>query len=288
MKRLILAVFAISLWGQFPEPGQGNGGGSGGGGGAAVTSLRELTDCKITRTSSTVLTIAACPMGIGENVTDLPAATVTLSTPSASSTLDIRVDSTGALIAVNPGATLATCNASCTVSAVTPPNSIRIGTATYSAGLWDVSGITPQTTMVRRDLFKAGALISLIPDAAGVIEIASTNVGGSKSLTIFDPVTGDSGRVQIIFPTAVTLTRISCSVKAATSATINAEERAAATPDTAGTAVLTSNLACDTDGASSTTFSNATIAAEVPLALTITAVSGTPDTLRVFIEYTVD
>lgn len=288
MKRLILAVFAISLWGQFPEPGQGNGGGSGGGGGAAVTSLRELTDCKITRTSSTVLTIAACPMGIGENVTDLPAATVTLSTPSASSTLDIRVDSTGALIAVNPGATTATCNANCVVSAVTPANTIQIGTATYSAGNWDVSGITDKRTMVRRDLFKAGAHISLIPDAAGVIEIGSTQTAGIKSITIFDPVTGDSGRIQFEFPAAVTITSITCSVKAATSATINLDERSQATPDTSGTAVLTSDLACDTDSATSTTFSNASIAANVPVALTISAVSGTPDTLRVHISYSVN
>jgi hypothetical protein len=110
----------------------------------------------------------------------------------------------------------------------------------------------------------------------------------TKSVTLFDPVAGDSGRIQIMFPVAVTVTRVACSVKAATSATINMEERAAATPDTAGTAVLTSDLACDTDQAVSTTFSNATIAANVPVALTIASVSGTPDTLRVFITYTVD
>lgn len=110
----------------------------------------------------------------------------------------------------------------------------------------------------------------------------------SKSITIFDPVTGDSGRAQIYFPTAVTITRIACSVKAATSATINFEERAEATPDTAGTAVMASDLVCDTDSAAQTSFTNAGIATRVPLALTISAVSGTPNTLRVHIEYTVD
>ena len=109
-----------------------------------------------------------------------------------------------------------------------------------------------------------------------------------KAVTVFDPVTDDSGRVQFMFDEAVTITRVACSVKAATSATINLDERAAATPDTAGTSVLTSDLVCDTNQEVSTTFTNASIAARVPVALLISAVSGTPDTLRVFISYTVD
>jgi len=111
---------------------------------------------------------------------------------------------------------------------------------------------------------------------------------GVKAITLFDPVTGDSGRVQFMFPTAVTITRVACSVKAATSVTIDLDERAAATPDTSGTAVLTSTLACDTDQAVTTSFSNAGIAAEVPVALLISAVSGTPNTLRVYVSYQVN
>jgi hypothetical protein len=107
-------------------------------------------------------------------------------------------------------------------------------------------------------------------------------------MTIFDPVTGDSGRVQIALPNAVTITRVWCNVKAATSVTINLDERAEGTPDTSGTSVLTSNLVCDTDGANSTTFTNAGITARAPIALLLTAVSGTPDTLRVHFEYTID
>lgn len=109
---------------------------------------------------------------------------------------------------------------------------------------------------------------------------------GLKSITLFDPVTGDSGRIQIMFPVAVTITRVACSVKAATSVTIQLDERVAATPDTAGTDVLTGSLACDTNQEVTTSFANAGIAAQVPVALTISAVSGTPDTLRVHIEYT--
>ncbi len=118
-----------------------------------------------------------------------------------------------------------------------------------------------------------------------------TQVGqhtGTKSITVFDPMAIDTGRIQIMFPAAVTITRIACSVKAANTVSINLEERTAAAPDTAGTAVMGSALACDMDEAASTTFSKAGIAARVPVALTIAAVSGSPDTLRVHIEYSVD
>jgi hypothetical protein len=111
---------------------------------------------------------------------------------------------------------------------------------------------------------------------------------GTRSITLMDPVIGDDGRVQIQFPTAVTIVRLSCSVNAATSVSINLDERAAATPDTEGTLVLGSALVCVTNEASTASFSNATVAPRVPLALRVTAVSGTPATLRVHIEYTVD
>jgi hypothetical protein len=111
---------------------------------------------------------------------------------------------------------------------------------------------------------------------------------GTKSITLFDPMASDTGRIQIMFPAAATITRIACSVKAPDTVSINLEERTAAAPDTAGTAVMASALVCDTDEAVSTSFSNAGIAGRVPVALTIAAVSGSPDTLRVYIEYSLD
>lgn len=109
-----------------------------------------------------------------------------------------------------------------------------------------------------------------------------------KSLSVFDPATGDSGRVQIMFDEGVTITRVACSVKGGTSATIQLDERLAPEPDTPGTAVLAAPLVCDPGQQTTSAFSNATIAARAPVALLISAVSGTPDTLRVFISYTVD
>jgi len=109
-----------------------------------------------------------------------------------------------------------------------------------------------------------------------------------KSITILSPVTGFTNQVQLEFGQAVTLTEVSCSVAAATSVTIQLDERARATPNTAGVDVLTGTLACDVDSQTTTSFSNATIAADVPLNLQITAVSGTPGAVRIHIKATID
>jgi hypothetical protein len=69
---------------------------------------------------------------------------------------------------------------------------------------------------------------------------------------------------------------------------MNWDERAEATPDTAGTAVLASDVVCDTDSQVSTSFANAGIAGRVPLALTISAVANAPTDLRAHIEYTIN
>lgn len=116
----------------------------------------------------------------------------------------------------------------------------------------------------------------------------SAQIPSVKSMSVFDPATGDSGRVQIMFDEPVTITRVACSVKGAASATIQLDERLAEAPDTSGTAILAAPLVCDPDQQTTSAFSNAAISARVPLALLISALSGSPDTLRVYISYTVD
>jgi hypothetical protein len=112
---------------------------------------------------------------------------------------------------------------------------------------------------------------------------------GNIDVTIDAPTTADTNKVQWYLPSASTITRVVCSVGAATSVTIQLDERAEATPNTAGTNVMTASLVCDTtNGGITTSFTNATIAARVPLNLQVTAVSGTPGSMRVHIEYTID
>lgn len=167
-------------------------------------------------------------------------------------------------------------------------------------GSWDASGAASTKPVASGTTLPAtcttGAMFFKTDAAAGrnlyVCTEADTWKQASgpdaKSITLIDPVAGDSGRVQLVFPSAVTITRIGCSVRSATSVSINLDERTAPAPDTAGTPVMGSALVCGTSEASTSAFTNAGIAARAPLALTISAISGTPDTLRVFVEYTVD
>lgn len=167
-------------------------------------------------------------------------------------------------------------------------------------GTWDASGaaatkpvaagaVLPNTCTAGAMFFRTGAAagrnLYLCTGADTWRQASGPEV---KSITLMDPVAGDSGRVQVVFPTSVTIQRIACSVRGGTSASINLEERSAAAPDAAGTPVLSSALVCDADEASTTAFAKAVITARAPLALTIPLISGTPDTLRVYVEYTVD
>jgi hypothetical protein len=86
---------------------------------------------------------------------------------------------------------------------------------------------------------------------------------------------------------AQTGTRVDGYVTAATSCTFNIEERASATPNTAGTDMLTSDLVATVNGDSSTTFSNAGLAADCWITVAITTISGTPGTVQITLSTTV-
>lgn len=105
----------------------------------------------------------------------------------------------------------------------------------------------------------------------------------TKSIDIFDPTTDDTNKVQFYWPAAVTLQRVACSTDTGT-ATIQFDERAEATPNTAGTDALTSALVCDTDSQTTTGFSDSVQAADVPINLQITAASGTPGIVRIHVK----
>jgi hypothetical protein len=123
--------------------------------------------------------------------------------------------------------------------------------------------------------------------AVGAAALADTYHTFIHSIVIFDPTTSDTNRVQHKFPSAVTLTRLSCSTNTGT-ASINFDERAEATPNTAGSNVLSAALVCDTDSQATNTFSDAAIAASAPLNLQITATSGTPGVVRIHLEFRAD
>lgn len=109
------------------------------------------------------------------------------------------------------------------------------------------------------------------------------------SINLLSPTTAETNLIQSKFPAAVTVTRVSCSVDSGTSVVIQFDERAEATPNVAGTNVLTSNLTCNTtNGGITTSFSNAGIAANAPLNLQIISATGNPNAVRIHVEYTID
>lgn len=125
--------------------------------------------------------------------------------------------------------------------------------------------------------------------SSGLISQSGDSVASNdlfiKECFFTNPVTGHSDVCQLKFPYAATVVRISCATDVATStADIEFEERAEATPDTAGTEVMGADLQCDTDGAVDTTFDNASIAANDLMSLKITAVANAPTKLRVYVS----
>lgn len=100
------------------------------------------------------------------------------------------------------------------------------------------------------------------------------------SITLPAPTTGDTDQVQVQFASAVTLTKVGCSVDSGTM-TIQFDKRGQTTPNTAGTNALTASLVCDTNRQETTAFSSAAVTAAQVLNLQITAASGTPGVLRI-------
>ena len=86
---------------------------------------------------------------------------------------------------------------------------------------------------------------------------------------------------------AHTATRVDAYVTAATNCIFNIEERDSATPNTAGTDIMTSDLTAITTGASTTTINNPALAADNWLSVVITSISGTPGVLQVTLATTV-
>jgi len=114
-------------------------------------------------------------------------------------------------------------------------------------------------------------------------DLATANKTISKSIVILDPATTQTNKVQWYWPTAVTIQRVACSTDTGT-VTIQFDERAEATPNTAGTNTLSAALVCDADSQTTTSFSDSGIAADVPHNLQITATASSPTVVRIHIR----
>ncbi len=105
------------------------------------------------------------------------------------------------------------------------------------------------------------------------------------NFSLEDPVAADDDLVQIKFATAITITRLSCSTDTG-NCTINFDERNEAGVNATGTIIMSAGLVCLDSTVSTTSFTNATIAADSVMNLFIEG-SGA-GVVRVHIDATKD
>jgi hypothetical protein len=97
------------------------------------------------------------------------------------------------------------------------------------------------------------------------------------------PTLDETNKLQYEYGSATTITEVSCSTDTGT-VTVQLDERARATPNTAGVDILTAALTCDSDSQTTTSFTNAGIAADVPVNLQITGITGSPTRVAVHVK----
>ena len=157
-----------------------------------------------------------------------------------------------------------------------------------STGVVRVDSGTTTVTELSGDVVTSGSNATLIQ--AGVVasaELATANKTFDKSIDLIDPTTAEDDLIQWMHRKAVTYTDVDCSTDTGT-VTIDMDHRVLTTPNTVGTDILTGTIVCDTDNQVDGGFADATIPANVPVNLSITATSGSPGVVRIHIGGTVD
>lgn len=141
----------------------------------ATASCASMTDLQVTRTSSTVLNIAAGSARIGSVTTAYSAATATLSGSVASSTAYVYVSSAGVLTVGHNGAATVTCSGCTTATGVSafPSDSLPVATATYTSSAWDVSGISDKRAFLSRSPVASGDGIALTYAPTGATTVST-------------------------------------------------------------------------------------------------------------------
>jgi hypothetical protein len=162
-----------------------------------------------------------------------------------------------------------------------------------ASGILDVTNVVDANTGFRI-AGAAAATNALIGDGTNFVagqisssQLATANKGFSKSITVLVPTTTEDDYVQWMHETAVTYTDVDCSTDVGT-VTIDMDHRVITTPNTVGTDILTGTIVCDTDNQADGGFADATIPANVPVNLSITATASSPQAVRIHIRGTID
>lgn len=156
--------------------------GTSGGAGAAASS--DLTDCKMSYGSATVLNIAACPVGVGNSPYDEVAAVASSTAPLGSGTLRayIAVDGTPTLGFSGASSTTFTGWTGALSVTAFPDDSYAIAIASYTTGVW-VSSVLDKRRLIRRDVYAPGtALTSSCTGGACTFDVVTTSLGAGTTI----------------------------------------------------------------------------------------------------------
>jgi len=136
----------------------------------------------------------------------------------------------------------------------------------------------------------AGAYLTETAASPDTLGVDDEVVRRTFTFIVEAPTTAEDGDIQHMLDVGCTIDRVQCSVAAATSVTININERAIGTPNSTGDDALSSGLVCDVGSQSSCasgcdvdTIQNQPIDATDPIALEIDSVIGSPGWLRVHV-----
>lgn len=201
---------------------------------------------------------------------------------------------------ITPSANIQTFLGAADYAAMKTQLALTIGTnvQAYDADLTTYAGITPsanvQTFLGYSDFAAMRVGLGLVIgtnvqayDADLTLWAAITPAIYYDTLTIswgvMDTVTtGDYSGYKV--PNNITVTEVSAYTNTGT-VTFNLEERAETTPNTAGTDVMTSDLAADSDQQETGTFSNAAIDRNDWLVPAVTSITGDPTIFSITVRY---
>lgn len=164
-----------------------------GGGGSGASRVSQLTDLKVTITSSRVLTIgltcssaSPCNPAIGDLPTQVSNSATLTTSGTPTGTAYLWVTAAGArLVGLPGGFTTGTCNANCTTTTATafPEHVIYLATCSAISGIWQAC--TDQRAMLRidKDLIIAGTGAPVLSETPTARTLTFAGGGAATSVT---------------------------------------------------------------------------------------------------------
>jgi hypothetical protein len=178
--------------------------------------------------------------------------------------------------------------------------SFNLNTATPRSGGTVAPGVSVYDTVQdegapltqRSKINFIGAPVSAADNLGGLRSDVTIRALNPPSIVILAPAAADTNKIQHKFPVAGTLQRVSCSTDQGT-VDLQLDKRAEATPNSAGSNVLSGTLQCVTTTAvtgagGAPTISSGALTANQVLNLQILATAGSPGVVRIHFDFRSD